>query len=78
MIVRLLSISAALPVLAAGVFGLAANLAPGLGLDAALEPFVRQGLQLIAGAGGHVDTVRGIAETVVDFISVVFIYNSST
>jgi tetratricopeptide (TPR) repeat protein len=40
MILRLLSITAALPLLASGVYGLSAGLAPGLGIDSLLEPWV--------------------------------------
>jgi len=57
MIVRFVAISAALPALAAGLFGLAANLAPGLGLDKVLEPWVRLALQL-ARASAYLDTLR--------------------
>jgi tetratricopeptide (TPR) repeat protein len=59
MIVCLVAITAGLLVLVVGLFGLAANLAPGLGLDRVLEPWIRLGLQGI-GASAHLDTLRGL------------------
>ncbi len=55
--VRLFAITAALPVLLVGVFGLSAALAPGLGLDGILEPWVRIVLGY-ARASAHIDMLR--------------------
>ena len=55
--VRLFAIAAALPVLLTGLFGLSAALAPGLGLDRILEPWVRM-LLSYAGASAHIDMLR--------------------